>query len=168
MEQTKSKTPTLYTLTADLTALAEAVEVDPETGEVMGLAELEAAQAAFEDKAAAVAVAIRGAKAYAEGLKQYKIDLAKRQQAAERKIEQLEKYLADNMEKAGVKRLDRIEARITLRDSEAVEIDDESIIPTEYKKIKWEVSKTAIKNAIENGEKVAGAHIETRTNVVIK
>ena len=168
MTDTKTKTPTLYTLAEDLTALAEAVDIDPETGEAFGLEELDAAQAAFEDKAGAVAVAIRGAEAYAEGLKQYKMDIEKRQKAAERKVAALKDYLAANMEKAGMRRLDRIEARITLRDSQSVEVTDEELIPTEYKKIKWEVSKTAIKKAIESGQDVTGARIVTKTGVIIK
>ena len=168
MTEMKTKSPSLYTLGETLLSLAEAVEVDTETGEVTGLTELESANGAFEDKAAAVAVAIRGARAYAEALKQYKKDIADRQAAAEAKIERLEDYLAGQMEKVGKSRIDTVEARITLRQSEAVEVYDEDIIPQEYKKIKWEISKTAIKNAIKDGRKVAGAGIETRTNVVIK
>ena len=168
-KDTKTKTKvTLSTLASELQALAEAVEVDPETGEVTGMDEFEAAQAAFEDKAAAVAVAIIGAKAYVEGLKQYKKNIADRQAAGEKKIESLERYLADNMERLGIRRLDRTEARITLRDSEAVVIDDEELIPMDYKHISWDVSKTSIKRAMADGQEVKGAHIEKRTNVVIK
>lgn len=168
MTDERTKSPTLYTLASELTALAEAVDVDIETGEVLGMAELESAQAAFEDKAAAVAVAIRGAEAYAEGLKQYKQDIDKRQKAAERKIESLKKYLADNMGAAGIRRLDRIEARLTLRDSESVDVYDETLVPTEYKKIKWEVSKTAVKEAIKAGQTVDGARLQIKTGVIIK
>ena len=164
-----AKSPSLYALGNNILELAQAVEVDPETGEVTGIEELEAAEGAFEDKAAAVAVAIRGAKAYADALKKYKQDIADRQRAAENKIDRLEQYLADMMMKVGKKKIETVEARITLRESEAVDIIDESLIPMEFKKIKYEVSKTAIKEAIKSaGETVPGAMIVTNRSVTIK
>lgn len=166
-EQITNK-PTLSSLTAHLVALAESVEVDPETGEVTGIEELDAAQADFEEKAAAVAIAIRLASAYATGMKEYKLDLEKRQRAAENKISRLKKYLADNMEEAGIKRIDRIEARITLKHTKAVDVVDETMIPDKYKKIKKEVAKDLIRHAIDAGEDVAGAVLIERSGVIIK
>jgi len=163
-----AKKPTLRGRAEEMLALAQAVDVDPDTGETTGLEELEAAQAAFEEKASAVAVALRMARAYTETLKQYKLDIAARQKAAEAKCERLEAYLMDNMGRVGMKRLDTVEARVTLKDTEAVEVTDEQLVPMEYKKIKWEVSKTAIRDAIKAGETVDGARMVTHRSVIIK
>jgi hypothetical protein len=168
MDDIKTISPTLIALAAELRDLADAVECDPETGEVVGMEEFDAAQAAFEDKAVAAAITIRGCDAYINGLDDYIADLQKRRKAAVGKRDSLKSYLVESMKKAGIKRLDRIEARLTLRDSESVEVTDEELIPTEYKKIKWEVSKTAIKKAIESGQDVTGARIVTKTGVIIK
>ena len=159
---------TLHSRVEELIVLAGQVEVDPFTGETKGIEEFEAAKGAFEEKAAALAVAIRLAKGYAESLKKYKQDIADRQKSAESQIARLEEYLTSEMDRAGVKRLDTVEARVTLKDTEAVEVTDEQLIPMEYKKIKWEVSKTAIRDAINSGETVDGARMVTHRSVIIK
>lgn len=160
---------TLHSRVEKLIVLAGQVEVDPLTGEVTtGIEEFEAAKGTFEEKAAALAVAIRLAKGDAESLKKYKQDIADRQKSTETQIARLEQYLASEMNRAGVKRLDTVEARVTLKDIEAVEVTDEQLVPMEYKKIKWEVSKTAIRDAINNGETVDGARMVTHRSVIIK
>lgn len=159
---------TLHSRVEELIVLAGQVEVDPNTGETTGIEEFEAAKGAFEEKAAALAVAIRLAKGYAESLKKYKQDIADRQKSAENQIARLEEYLTSEMDRAGVKRLDTVEARVTLKNSEAVEIEDDELVPMEYKKIKWEVSKKAIKDAIKAGETVDGARMVTHRSVIIK
>ena len=168
MDDIKTTSPTLIALAAELRDLAEAVECDPETGEVVGMEEFDAAQAAFEDKAVAAAITIRGCDAYINGLDDYIADLQKRRKAAVGKRDSLKSYLVESMKKAGIKRLDRIEARLTLRDSESVDVYDETLVPNDYKKLKWEVSKTAIKDAIKAGKTVDGARIQVKTGVIIK
>lgn len=159
---------TLHGRVEDLIVLAGQVAVDPSTGETTGIEEFEAAKGAFDEKAAALAVAIRLTKGYAETLKKYKQDIADRQRSAESRIARLEEYLTSEMERAGIKRLDTVEARVTLKDTEAVEVTDEQLVPMEYKKIKWEVSKTAIRDAIKAGETVDGARMVTHRSVIIK
>jgi hypothetical protein len=58
--------------------------------------------------------------------------------------------------------------KISLTKSEAVNIVDEDAIPEEYKKIKYEVSKTDIKNAIKSGVKVEGAELVENKSITIR
>ena len=164
----KTKKPTLKTTADELIALAQAIEVDLETGEVYGMVELEAANAAFEEKAEAVAVAIRLAEGFIETQQQFERDIAARRRAGEKKVKWLREYLKNNMEAVGKDKIETVAAKITLKDTEAVEVTDEQLVPMEYKKIKWEVSKTAIRDAINNGETVDGARMVTHRSVIIK
>lgn len=162
------KKPTLKTTADELIALAQAIEVDLETGEVYGMVELEAANAAFEEKAEAVAVAIRLAEGFIETQQQFERDIAARRRAGEKKVKWLREYLKNNMEAVGKGKIETVAAKIMLKDSEAVEVTDEQLVPMEYKKIKWEVSKTAIRDAINSGETVDGARMVTHRSVIIK
>ena len=164
----KVKKPTLKTTADELIALAQAIEVDLETGEVYGMVELEAANAAFEEKAEAVAVAIRLAEGFIETQQQFERDIAARRRAGEKKVKWLREYLKSNMETVGKDKIETVAAKITLKDTEAVEVTDEQLVPMEYKKIKWEVSKTAIRDAIKSGETVDGARMVTHRSVIIK
>ena len=164
----KVKKPTLKTTADELIALAQAIEVDLETGEVYGMVELEAANAAFEEKAEAVAVAIRLAEGFIETQQQFERDIAARRRAGEKKVKWLREYLKNNMEAVGKDKIETVAAKITLKDTEAVEVTDEQLVPMEYKKIKWEVSKTAIRDAINAGETVDGARMVTHRSVIIK
>lgn len=58
----------------------------------------------------------------------------------------------------------------SLRDSKAVNVTDESLLPSEFWRVKTtrEVSKTDIKAAIEAGQIVPGAEIITNTSLQIK
>lgn len=58
--------------------------------------------------------------------------------------------------------------KVSLTKSEAVNIVDESLIPEEYKKIKYDISKTDIKNAIKSGLVVEGAEIVENKSITIR
>lgn len=164
----KVKKPTLKTTADELIALAQAIEVDLETGEVYGMVELEAANAAFEEKAEAVAVAIRLAEGFIETQQQFERDIAARRRAGEKKVKWLREYLKNNMQAVGKDKIETVAAKITLKDTEAVEVTDEQLVPMKYKKIKWEVSKTEIRDAIKSGETVDGAKMVIHRSVIIK
>ena len=163
-----AKKPTLRTRAEELLALAQAIEIDPDTGESYGMDEFDAADAAFDEKAEALAVAIRLAEGFCETQRKLEQDIAKRRRAGEKNIERLREYLIANMVSVGKKSISTVAAKLTLRDSEAVEVTDEQLVPMEYKKIKWEVSKTAIRDAINAGETVDGARMVTHRSVIIK
>lgn len=160
--------PSLYALADNLIAIAQSVEVDPDTGETTGIEALEEAQGDFEEKAAAVAIVIREKEAHAAGLDDYISDLQKRKKSDVKAVDRLKQYLIDQMECVGIRKIDRVEAKITLRNSESVEVVDESLIPEKYKRVKYEISKSDIKTAIKDGISVDGARIITKTGVIIK
>lgn len=163
------KTPTLYALSEELQKALDGFYVDEETGELVGFDELAAVKAEFEEKAEAVAVAVKGAEAFAEAIKAERDRLDRRQKAAEKKAERLKVYLADMMNKVGMEKFQSVRAQVSFRTSEALIITDEDAIPAELGSFgDWKPDKTAIKKAIKSGQQIPGAAIEKRRNIQIR
>ena len=62
---------------------------------------------------------------------------------------------------------------VKIRTSETTEIDDQSLIPSEFireitHEPEYKPDKTAIKKAIKAGQQVAGAHLKVNTKAVIE
>ena len=87
------------------------------------------------------------------------------------KKESLAKNLADACIKTGTESIKGIYANISFRNNPPkVVIDDEKAIPYDYirEKITYEADKKRIKEAIQRGEIVSGAHIESTRSIQIK
>lgn len=91
-------------------------------------------------------------------------------QRNKRNIENLKARLKGAMEDMGVEKISTPLITASLRKSESVEVDDETLVPMEYKnkKVEYKVDKTRIKEAIKSGTSVFGASIKTNTNLQIK
>ena len=165
---------TLYELTKeqqflyDLIASGQAV--DEETGEVDGtvIEQIEIKKKDIDKKIEGTAIFIKQLEADAEALKQEKLRLEKRQKTLVNTAERLRKNLLRNMVAQGKSRFSTTKAGINIRDDEYVNIYDEKKIPEQYIRVKKEISKVDIKNAIKAGQEVAGAEIATRKNIMIK
>lgn len=165
---------TLYELTNeqqylyDLIASGQAV--NEETGEVdeTVLEQIELTEKDIDKKIEGTAIFIKQLEADAEALKQEKLRLEKRQKTLVNTAERLRKNLLRNMVAQGKKIFSTTKAGINIRDDEYVNIYDENKIPEQYVRVKKEISKVDIKNAIKAGQEVAGAEIAIRKNIMIK
>lgn len=154
-------------LSGDVTEGPDGLPVSPDDA----LNWVEQALSRIEDerdtKALNIAAMIKNYRAEAEALKVEKTRLAKRQQAAERTIEWLTRYLEQFIE-PGIKLKD---ARSTIgwRRSEGVKLtvgpDD---LPEEYVRIKREANLTLIKEDLKAGDDVPGAVLEERQHIQIR
>lgn len=141
--------------------------IDTETGEVLDAGYLDGLKMEKDKKIRNIACYIKNLEAEAEALKAEKMKMAARQKSAENKAESLKKYLS-NFVGAGNKVKDT-EYQISWRKSETVEIDDPSALIDDFLTFKApEPNKTAIKQAIKNGDTVAGAHLVEKQNMQIK
>ena len=70
--------------------------------------------------------------------------------------------------KTGVKRYETALFKLSTRRSQAVEIVDETEVPEAFWVVKREVSKSAISNALKEGEEVPGAFLKENYSVQIK
>ncbi len=57
---------------------------------------------------------------------------------------------------------------LSYRKSEGVRIDDEHRIPDDYRRVKTEIDKASIKDALKRGDDIPGASLETRRNLSIR
>lgn len=142
--------------------------VDTENGDIIDVVKLEALELERDAKISNIACWIKDLKAEAEAIKAEKQNMDKRQKAAENKAEQLKDYLAYYLNGGTYK-----DARcaISYRKSVSTEIAEDldlSTLPDGFKKIKIEADRTAIKKALQNGEKIDGCVLVEKNNIQIK
>lgn len=98
----------------------------------------------------------------------------KRLQALKKRNEQivksLKKGVAMAMSNLGIEEIKTPTMRITYSTSEETIIDNKDLLPNELmrEEITYKPDKTAIKKAIQNGEAIMGAHIQTNYNLKVK
>ena len=141
--------------------------VDTETGEIIDPEKLDALEMEREKKIEAVILWRKDLLAEAEAVKKEADVLTKRAKSCENKAEQLKNYIsyALNGEKFKTDR-----CSVSYRKTSGVVLDDIYKVSAKFWgdiKESW-ISKTKIKEAIENGETVEGAHIEERQSINIK
>lgn len=82
--------------------------------------------------------------------------------------ENLENYLKYTMESKGILKLESPLGNISFRKSKSVEIVDEKLLNDDCFETKKVVSKTKIKQLLDEGKEVLGARIITNNNLIIK
>lgn len=138
---------------------------------------LEGIEDEFDEIAEALALYIKNLNAKAEAIKNEKQKLEQRQKSAENKGERLKKYLLASMQNMNRKKVETARVVVTTRNNaESVNITEESLF------IEWalehddsllnyqkpQISKTAVKNAIKNGQEIPYAQLIRTQSVIIK
>lgn len=131
---------------------------------------LEGMAGEWSDKALNVAKYIATIDAEAAALKEVEQRKAAQRKSLENRADGLRRYLLVECQRTGLTPKDA-EITISLRKSSAVVIDSETDLPDDYKReipASFQPDKTLIKNAINDGFAVPGAHIETRQILTIR
>lgn len=150
---------------------AFALAVDPDTGEIdeEKMVLLETLQMERDRKIENIACYIKNLKADAAALKAEKDAFARRQKQAENKAEALSRYLMDalNGEKFTSNR-----CSVSFRHTTKVALDEGVTIydiDTHFVRMKEpELDKAAIKKALEDGNTIAGVHMEDGLSMTIR
>lgn len=159
---------TLYEIGQQYLEALEQLQVDPETGEIVG-GELVAQMAGeFDEKCEATACYIKQLKYEIQMLKAERQILTKRLEPMEKRAQQLRQYLADWMTAAGRDKLDTPRAAISWRKSTVVVVENLNTLPPICKKERVEADKTMIRKLLKLGDKLEGAHLEESRNLQIK
>lgn len=87
--------------------------------------------------------------------------LKRRRERLNLRAYQLREYILDGMQKLDLRKVGQLHQASLRSTPPKVEIEDDTLIPQEYMVIKSELSKTAIKKAIEDGRPVPGARLTT-------
>ena len=141
--------------------------VDAETGEIIDEEKLAALEIERDAKIEGIILWRKDLIAEADAVRAEAQNLSKRARVCENKAEQLKRYIENALEGAKFK---TERCSVSYRKSTSIVIDDPISVPTKYlKELKedW-FSKSAIKEALENGEEVRGAHCEEKNGIVIK
>lgn len=141
--------------------------VDPETGELIDPENLEALVMEKELKIENVALWIKNLQSDALAYKAEKEAFAKREAAAQAKVESLKGWLA--MALAGQK-FSSTRCAVSFRRSEQVEIYDENAIPKDLmvETVVARPDKASIKKRLKEGEDIIGCRLVESLNTQIK
>lgn len=161
---------TLYSITEEYLALMD--EIEQNEGELTEeMAErLNINEENYISKLEAYAQCIANYKAEAEACKQQAEHFAKRAKSAEGNAQRLKDTIVYFMTATGRGKESAGAFKFSIRESKAVDIIDEQLIPISFKKYetKETICKTDIKKAIEDGEEVPGAAIKVNKSITIK
>lgn len=143
---------------------------DPELPEEVVADTLEALEGELVQKGQAVAAFALNLGAEIEAIKAVEKRISERRKALEKREQRMRDYLRDNMERCGITEIKAVDGSFTAKLAKgrpSVVVDDESLIPDDSSYVRWkrEVSKTAIAEAIKNGQDVPGAHIEIKPSL---
>ena len=140
---------------------------------------LEGIEDEFDIKAENIACYIKSLKGDVDLIDEEIEALKRRKQVKENLINRLKKMLVENMQRIKKKKIDRPRAKLTLKNNaEQAHFTDEKAFlkwAEEQDKaelinisIKHTISKTAVKDALQNGEELPGAWLEKSVSVIIK
>lgn len=151
---------TLYEINEQIAGL-----VDPETGEIADFEAFEQLNLDLDAKIKNIALWIVNLRSDAEQLEEQEKKFRDRKTAAKNKAESLKNLLDGFL--SGEKR-SFPEVVISYRKSEQVTVDDDAKLDDRFLRIKTEIDKAALKDALKHGESIEGARLEVKNNIQIK
>ncbi len=160
----------LFEVRPEIELIMAQVEVDPDTGEVLGITDaqwqqIEDLEMHRDELALELAAYMVGEKLEAKAVKEQADALAARAKRHANRAERIKAYIANNLEPGSKLRNDVVE--ISWRTSTRVEVVDEQKIPMELMRVSMSPDKTKIKTALKAG-KVPGASLVKQQNIAIK
>ena len=161
----------LYQLATEYRALADRLH-DTDLDEQTILDTLEGESGDLIEKGTNVAKVFRNIEAMASQIKEAESAMAARRKSLEKRAASLKQYLHDNMEKAGIQKIECPWFVVSIKKNPAsVVIDDEASIPADYLReipATYQPDKSLIKQAISDGFEVPGCHLAQGTRLEIK
>ena len=153
---------TLYELTGEMKNFE--LQVD-ENGEITNMDDFEKLEMARNEKIENTCLFIKNLKAESQALAGEIKAFQYRKKVTDNKVNKLTDYLQRNLEGEEFK---TPRASVTYRQSEVVVCEDPERLSERFRRVKVEADKTAIKEALKNGEDVEGAHMEENVSVILK
>lgn len=140
--------------------------LDMETGEVIDPDKLSELQMERGTKIENVALWIKNLNADIAACKAEKDSFAEKEKQAKVKLEGLKNWLTFAL---NGNKFNTAKVSVSYRKSEAVEVDEEAV-PKKWmvKKVTFAPDKTAIKNAIKQGQNIKGCTLVEKNNIQIK
>ena len=149
----------------------QVLDMEPESDDEFGamMTALDEVQGELSEKADNIVKYIRNLSAEAEALKAEEAALYKKRKAVENKAERLKAYLAAQMTLCGLKELKAGLFKLRFQPTQpAISIVDESVVPEKFHRVKVEIDKLAIRDALKAGEEVPGIEVQRGETLVIR
>jgi len=149
----------------------QVLDMEPESDDEFGamMTALDEIQGELTEKADNIVRYMRNLNAEAEALKAEETALYKKRKAAENKAERLKAYLAAQMTLCGLRELRAGLFKLRFQPTApAISIVDESAVPEKFHRVKVEIDKLAIRDALKNGEEVPGIEVQRGETLVIR
>ena len=161
----------LYELAGEYRAISDKLH-DLDLPEEVIADTLEGLGGDLQEKSVNVAKYFRNLEAMADQIRQAETHMVARRKAIEKRAENLKHYLKENMERAGISKVECQWFVISIKQNpESVQVDDESLIPLDYfKEIPaiYQLDKVLVKSALRDGYLVPGCHLSRGTRLEIK
>lgn len=141
--------------------------IDPETGELLNIEQLDGLQMAREQKCENIALLIKNKEAEKNAVAEQEKVFADRKKTLGNEIDRLKNYLGYAL---GGEKFSTPKVAVSFRKSESVHITDEYLIPDEYKlfTVVKKPDKKIIKDALKNGKEIMGCELVEKKNISIK
>lgn len=126
---------------------------------------IQSVEGELEDKVANGIAIIQDLKFHADAMGDEAKRLALRKKAIDNKIDWLKSYYLDHLSKMGKSKVLTNLGTMSIAKAggkRPLKIDDENLIPNNFKFIVHQINKDALRTALESGESVQGAHLEDR------
>lgn len=150
----------LYEIPFALRKELELIEIDEETGEILGANNLDQIEGEAAEKIENTGLYVRELNAEIAALKVEADRLNERRRSLENKSERIKALLLPAVEAMGGK-VKGAMLTVSIGTTKSVELDENAlnILPDEFVRVKREADKTAIKAAISSGRVIDGARI---------
>lgn len=160
----------LYEIPAEYRKVLEGVQVDEETGEILGTDALVEFAGDLNETIKNTGLYLFELDSEAQQIDAQIKRLKARKDGMKRRADTLKNLMLDAMTSTGLKKVSDPLVTVYLRKSTATIVDNMELIPKDLLRVKVEKSPdlVAISKTIKSGIEVPGAHLEERQNVNIK
>lgn len=160
----------LYEIPEEYRKVLEGVQVDEETGEILGADALVEFAGDLNETIKNSALYLFELDSEAQQIDAQIKRLKARKDGMKRRADTLKNLMLDAMTSTGLKKVSDPLVTVYLRKSTATIVDNMELIPKDLLRVKVETSPdlVAISKTIKSGIEVPGAHLEERQNVNIK
>lgn len=160
----------LYEIPAEYRKVLEGVQVDEETGEILGTDALVEFAGDLNETIKNTGLYLFELDSEAQQIDAQIKRLKSRKDGMKRRADTLKNLMLDAMTSTGLKSVSDPLVTVYLRKSTATIVDNMELIPKDLLRVKVETSPdlVAISKTIKSGIEVPGAHLEERQNVNIK
>lgn len=160
----------LYEIPDEYRKVLEGVQVDEETGEILGTDALVEFAGDLNETIKNTGLYLFELDSEAQQIDAQIKRLKARKDGMKRRADTLKNLMLDAMTSSGLKKVSDPLVTVYLRKSTATIVDNMELIPKDLLRVKVETSPdlVAISKTIKSGIEVPGAHLEERQNVNIK